>query len=48
MDAFKAYTLAPVAGCIKADVLLLASADNHFVPQDQLNAARSSLTQARR
>ena len=47
MDAFKAYTLAPVAGRIKSDVLLLAGADDHFVPPDQLDALRSSLTQAR-
>jgi len=46
MDAFKAYTLAPVAGRIKADVLLLAGADDHFVPPDQLDALRDSLTQA--
>jgi alpha-beta hydrolase superfamily lysophospholipase len=47
LDAFKAYQLAPVAGQIKADVLILAGADDHFVPPDQMELFRKSLTQAR-
>lgn len=47
LDAFKAYTLAPVAGQITADVLVFAGADDHFVPADQLDAFRGSLTHAR-
>jgi len=47
IDAFKPYTLAPVASRIKADVLILAGADDHFVPQDQVNAFRNSLSGAR-
>jgi alpha-beta hydrolase superfamily lysophospholipase len=47
LDAFKLYTLAPVASRIKADVLILAGADDHFVPQDQVGAFRDSLTGAR-
>jgi alpha-beta hydrolase superfamily lysophospholipase len=46
LDAFKAYRLAPVAGQIKADVLILAGADDHFVPADQMAQFRKSLTQA--
>jgi alpha-beta hydrolase superfamily lysophospholipase len=47
VDAFKPYTLAPVASRIKADVLILAGADDHFVPQDQVDAFQKSLTGAR-
>jgi alpha-beta hydrolase superfamily lysophospholipase len=47
LDAFKPYTLAPVASRIKADVLILAGADDHFVPPDQAEAFRKSLTGAR-
>jgi alpha-beta hydrolase superfamily lysophospholipase len=47
VDAFKAYTLAPVAGRIEADVLALAGADDHFVPADQLGRFQKSLTHAR-
>jgi alpha-beta hydrolase superfamily lysophospholipase len=47
LDAFKPYTLAPVASRIKADVLILAGADDHFVPQDQVPAFQESLTGAR-
>jgi alpha-beta hydrolase superfamily lysophospholipase len=46
LEAFKAYRLAPVAGRIRADVLILAGADDHFVPPDQLDLFRKSLTQA--
>jgi alpha-beta hydrolase superfamily lysophospholipase len=47
LDAFKAYRLAPVASRIRADVLILAGADDHFVPADQAAAFRASLTNAR-
>jgi alpha-beta hydrolase superfamily lysophospholipase len=47
LDAFKAYRLEPVAGLIKADVLILAGADDHFVPSDQFELFKKSLTQAR-
>jgi dienelactone hydrolase len=47
IDAFKAYRLAPVANLIKADVLILAGAEDHFVPADQMEQFRKSLTQAR-
>jgi alpha-beta hydrolase superfamily lysophospholipase len=47
IEAFKAYRLAPVADRIKADVLILAGADDHFVPSDQMDLFRKSLTQAR-
>ena len=47
IDAFKAYTLAPVASRIHADVLALAGADDHFVPSDQMDKFKRSLTNAR-
>jgi alpha-beta hydrolase superfamily lysophospholipase len=47
IDAFRAYTLAPVASRISADVLILAGADDHFVPGDQVDAFEKSLTHAR-
>jgi alpha-beta hydrolase superfamily lysophospholipase len=47
LDAFKAYRLGPVADRITQDVLLLAGADDHFVPFDQLDPERQSLTHAR-
>jgi alpha-beta hydrolase superfamily lysophospholipase len=47
LDAFKPYTLAPVASRIKADVLILAGADDHFVPHEQVDAFQKSLTAAR-
>ncbi|MBE1159830.1 alpha/beta hydrolase family protein [Dyella acidiphila] len=47
LDAFKAYTLAPVAARIKADVLILSGADDHFVPPEQAKAFALSLTAAR-
>jgi alpha-beta hydrolase superfamily lysophospholipase len=46
LDAFKAYRLAPVAPLIKADVLIFAGADDHFVPADQMNQFLESLTRA--
>src|SRR6202000_1042699 len=47
LDSFRPYTLAPVTGRIHADVLALAGADDHFVPSDQLDKFRKSLTHAR-
>jgi len=47
LDAFKAYRLAPVAGQIKQDVLLLAGTEDHFVPIDQLSLMQKALTAAR-
>jgi alpha-beta hydrolase superfamily lysophospholipase len=47
LDAFKAYTLAPVASRIKGDVLILSGADDHFVPAWQADAFEKSLTGAR-
>lgn len=47
LDAFKAYTLAPVASRIASDVLILAGADDHFVPGDQASAFAKGLTRAR-
>lgn len=47
LDAFKPYTLAPVAAKIKADVLILSGADDHFVPAGQAQAFQKSLTAAR-
>ena len=47
LDAFKAYRLAPVAPRITADVLILAGADDHFVPPDQMDNFHKSLVKAR-
>lgn len=47
MDAFKLYGLEGVAPRIKQDVLLLAGADDHFVPGNQLEMMRKDLTGAR-
>jgi alpha-beta hydrolase superfamily lysophospholipase len=47
LDAFKAYTLAPVAHRIHADVLALAGAEDHFIPAGQLERFKKSLTNAR-
>jgi alpha-beta hydrolase superfamily lysophospholipase len=47
LNAFKAYRLEPVADLIKADVLILAGADDHFVPADQMDLFKKSLTHAR-
>ena len=51
MDALDSYKLAPIAGMIKADVLILAGVDDHFIPVGQaaefanaLNSARSVRT----
>ena len=42
-----AYSLAHVAGRIKADVLILAGADDHFIPVKQAADFAASLTAAR-
>jgi alpha-beta hydrolase superfamily lysophospholipase len=47
LDAFKAYTLAPVASRITTDVLIFAGADDHFVPLEQVGEFEKSLTHAR-
>jgi dienelactone hydrolase len=47
LEAFKAYRLAPASPLIKADVLIFAGADDHFVPSDQMEEFRKSLTHAR-
>lgn len=47
IETFKAYRLEPVASRIKADVLIFAGADDHFVPDDQTAEFRKSLSNAR-
>ena len=47
MESFKAYSLAPVADKITQDVLLLAGADDHFVPVAQVEQERQALVSAR-
>ena len=47
IEALDRYTLAPVAGRIKADVLILAGADDHFIPLNQAADFARSLTAAR-
>jgi pimeloyl-ACP methyl ester carboxylesterase len=47
IDNFRGYRLAPVADQITQDVLLLAGTEDHFVPIDQLEETRASLTHAR-
>jgi alpha-beta hydrolase superfamily lysophospholipase len=47
LDAFKAYTLAPVASRIDIDVLIFAGVDDHFVPLDQVEEYKKSLVNAR-
>jgi pimeloyl-ACP methyl ester carboxylesterase len=44
--AFDPYTLKDVAPWIRGDVLILAGADDHFVPFSQVQAFEQSLTQA--
>lgn len=46
-DAFKPYTLAPVVGQIRADVLIMQGADDHFVPQNQAGDFANGLVNAR-
>jgi pimeloyl-ACP methyl ester carboxylesterase len=47
LEAFKPYNLAPVAGQIRGDVLILAGGEDHFVPIEQVEAFKQSLTHAR-
>jgi alpha-beta hydrolase superfamily lysophospholipase len=47
LDAFKAYSLAPVAPRITADVLMFAGTNDHFIPLAQLDEFKKSLTHAR-
>lgn len=47
MDALDRYTLAPIAGMIKADVLILAGIDDHFIPVGQAAEFASALNSAR-
>ena len=47
LDALRAYTLKNVAGQIKADVLILAGAQDHFVPVSQVADFQLQLTGAR-
>ena len=47
MDALDRYTLAPVAKMIKADVLILAGIDDHFIPVGQAAKFASALSSAR-
>lgn len=47
LDQFRNYSLVPVAHQIKADVLLLAGEDDHFVPNDQIGELQKNLTSAR-
>lgn len=46
-EALRAFTLRNVAQRITSDVLILAGADDHFVPIEQIKQFESSLTQAR-
>ncbi len=47
LQAYQAYTLEGVAQRITCDVLILAGADDHFVPVGQVKQFGNSLTQAR-
>ena len=47
LEAYRAYTLEGVAQRITCDVLILAGADDHFVPVEQIKQFESSLTHAR-
>ena len=47
LDALQAYTLKAVAGQIKADVLILAGADDHFAPLSQVTDLEQQLSGAR-
>ena len=44
---FSQYTLAPVASKITADVLILAGTNDHFIPLEQVDQFKQSLTHAR-
>ena len=47
LDVLRAYTLAPVAGRIEADVLILAGGEDHFIPTGQAADFSKALTAAR-
>lgn len=47
VDALRAYTLERVAGKIKADVLILAGANDHFIPVSQVADFQQKLSGAR-
>ena len=47
IKAFSAYTLAPVADRIRQDVLILAGAEDHFVPLHQTADFEKSLVNSR-
>ena len=47
LQVLDGYSLAPVAGRITADVLILAGADDHFIPVTQAANFAGSLTAAR-
>ena len=47
LDAFKAYTVAPVANRITQDVLLLAGTADLFIPENQVDQERNALSRAR-
>lgn len=46
VEKFQNYTLQPVAGEIKGDVLILAGTDDHFVSLDQVEQFEDALTSA--
>ena len=46
LDAFKAYTIAPVADRITQDVLLLAGTADLFIPVNQLDQEHNALSRA--
>ena len=46
LDALRSYTLAPVAGKIMADVLILVGAADHFIPAGQAADFAAALTAA--
>ena len=47
VEVLGSYTLAPVAGLFKADLLILAGADDHFIPASQAADFARALTSAR-
>jgi len=47
LDAFRAYTLEKVAHRIKADVLILAGENDHFIPVHQVDDFQRRLKNAR-
>jgi len=47
LDTFRQYRLAPVVAQIRADVLIMAGADDHFVPSAQANQFAQGLVNAR-